>query len=103
MSKYDAPEFSELKKNKNETGFYRLPVSWQVYSTIEVEADNLLDALKKAEFRIDDIPLGDNNEVEYIDGSYQIDIDSSEDAMNAQSYWSLSTVTIYKDGAISHS
>lgn len=102
MSKYDAPEFSELKKIKNETGLYRLPVSWQVYSTIEVEADNLLDALKKAESRIDDIPLGDNDEVEYIDGSYQIDIDSSEDAINAQLYRKLSPITVHKDDTISH-
>ena len=102
MSKYDTPYFSELKNVKSETGLYRLPVSWQVYSTIEVEADSLLDALQKAEAVIDDIPLGRSDEIEFVDGSYQIDVDSIEDAENAQDYYPLSTITICKDGSISH-
>ena len=37
-----------LKNYKSENGRYLIPVSWSMYSTIIVEADNLEEAVKIA-------------------------------------------------------
>lgn len=84
---------------KNESGRYIIPVSWAVYSTITVEADSLGDAVDIAKEKMDDIPLCTDG-VEYVDGSYSIDIETDEDAENAQSYMTLGNVTIHKNGEI---
>ena len=56
-------------------GRYTIPVSWTIYSTVEVEADNLEDALNRAREAAPDLPLGSG---EYLDESYRIG--SGEDA-----------------------
>lgn len=75
----------ELKNYVSEDRTYILPVSWEVYSTIRIKADNLEDAIRKAEEHIDDIPLG--SQTEYIDASYKID---TEDPIAAQDFYDMS-------------
>ena len=50
---------------------YYIPVSWEVWDKVEIEAESLEDAVKYVKENIDDIPLG--TEPEYIDGSYKIE------------------------------
>ena len=63
--------------NPNGTNLYKIPVTWEVYDTIEVQGNSLEEALQWAEEYQDEIPLGD--EPEYLDGSYQIDKEFAED------------------------
>lgn len=50
--------------------FY-IPVTWQVWDKVEVEAETIEEAVQWVKDNIDEIPLG--TEPEYIDGTYQID------------------------------
>lgn len=54
---------------------YRIPVSWAVSSEIEVRAQSLAEAVRKA----NDAPLPRKN-VEYIDGSFSVDFEMIRDA-----------------------
>lgn len=72
----------------SEDGYYIIPVSWEVYSTIKVKADNLEEAVKKAENNIENLKLGEN---EYIDGSYQLD---TENLIDAQEYADIGGIVI---------
>ena len=47
---------------------FKIPVEWESYGVIEIEAVDLQQAIKMVEN--DDIPLPDNEE--YIDGSFKI-------------------------------
>ena len=76
----------EYKDYISEDGTYLIPVSWEVYSTIRIKANNLQDALEKAEAHIDDIPLG--TDTEYIDGSYKLDLDNN--LITAQNFYDMS-------------
>ena len=48
---------------------YKIPVSWSMYGEIEVQAENIEDAILEAE----DAPLPDNGE--YMSGSFMVDED----------------------------
>lgn len=72
----------------SEDGYYIIPVSWEVYSTIKVKADNLEEAVKKAENNIDNLKLGEN---EYIDGSYKLD---TGNLIDAQEYADIGGIVI---------
>jgi hypothetical protein len=48
---------------------YKIPVSWEMYGYITVQADTLEDAIEMAE----DFPLPDGS---YIEDSFQIDIEA---------------------------
>ena len=50
---------------------FSIPVTWEVWDRVEVEAETLEEAIKYVKENIDTIPLG--TEPEYIDGSYKID------------------------------
>lgn len=50
--------------------FY-IPVSWEVWDKVEVEAETIEEAIKYVKENIEVIPLG--SEPEYIEGSYKID------------------------------
>lgn len=53
---------------------FKIPVSYEVYGTVEVEANTLEEAFDKAHKDIDSLPLVDD--AQYIDDSYEIgDID----------------------------
>lgn len=90
---------SALENYISDDGTYLIPMSWSVYSTIVVYADNLQDAVnktKKLEWVLPTSTFG-----EYIDDSYHIDADTDEDYINAQSYRRISDdVVIEKDNTV---
>ena len=55
--------------------YYEIPCTWEVYGTIEIEADSLEEAIELAER--DDSPMPDDSD--YVDGSFQIDRDIAEE------------------------
>ena len=55
--------------------YYEIPCSWEVYGTIEIEADSLEEAIELAER--DDSPMPDDSD--YVDGSFQVDRDIAEE------------------------
>ena len=58
--------------------FYEIPCSWEVYGTVEVEANSLDEAIEKVE--ADDFPLPDRNS--YVDGSFEVEVQVAEDLNN---------------------
>lgn len=54
---------------------FKISVEYNMYGTVDVEAESLEEALKYAKENIDDLPLPDNSE--YIDGSYKVDEEST--------------------------
>jgi hypothetical protein len=54
---------------------YEIPCSWEVYGIVEVEADNLDEAVTKVE--ADDFPLP--HEASYVDGSLEVDREIAEE------------------------
>lgn len=52
---------------------YRIPVSWEMYGHVEVEADSLEEAISIAES--DETPLPDGD---YINGSFEVDYEIAE-------------------------
>lgn len=82
----------KMRDYVSDNGEYIIPVSWEVYSTIKVKgAKNLEEAFEYALEHIEDIPLGEG---EYIDGSYQINIDNDDEAIDAQEYVDIGEVSI---------
>ena len=55
------------------TKTYKIGVVWQMYGTVEVEANNLEEAIHI--LHSTDVPLPDNGE--YIEGSFEIDSEGS--------------------------
>ena len=55
--------------------YYEIPCTWEVYGTIEIEADSLEEAIELAER--DDSPMPD--ESDYVDGCFQVDRDIAEE------------------------
>ena len=53
---------------------YKIPCSWQVYATAEVEAESWDDAIQKVEE--DDFPLP--TDPDYVDASFEVDYDIVE-------------------------
>ena len=49
---------------------FKIPVTYEMYGTVDVEADTLADAVKKANDDIDELPLPDDPS--YVEASYQI-------------------------------
>lgn len=73
---------------------FSIPVTWEVWDKIEVEAETIEEAIQYVKDNLDTIPLG--SEPEYIDGSYKIedgnngesDIEETVDYL--KEYWNLS-------------
>lgn len=95
-------DLNELEAYKTETGEYLIPVEWSMYSTVRVQADNLKHALEKVQNHIDDIPLDSGKNAEYVDGSYMVSGETSEDFINAQQYRTIGAYMIDKDGNITN-
>jgi hypothetical protein len=55
--------------------FYEIPCSWEVYGTVEVEADSLDEAITKVE--ADDFPLP--NKTSYVGASFEVDREIAEE------------------------
>lgn len=72
-----------------------VPVTWEVYSTIKVEAESPEEAFEIARDRLDEIPLCSNPE--YIDASYCL---SNIEPQDAQEFKHVGDVTIRKNGDI---
>ena len=53
---------------------YKIPCSWQVYATAEVEAESWDDAIEKVEDN--DFPLP--TDPDYVDASFEVDYDIIE-------------------------
>ena len=89
----------ELKNYVAANGMYIIPISWSVYSTVTVMgAKNLYEAVKLTKEKADDLPLCTENE--YVEGSYKVDVDTEEDAFNAQDFAAIGDVIIVDDGTI---
>ncbi len=95
LSDDDIKELESIKSNNNS---YTIPVEWSVYSTVNVHANNLAEAIAIAQDQIDSIPISNNNE--YVDGSYKINIEDKDDAIVAQEYTKMSDIFIDKDRKI---
>lgn len=73
---------------------FSIPVTWEVWDKIEIEAETIEEAIKYVKENIDTIPLG--TEPEYIDGSYKIDDGENGEATIEETvdylkeYWNLS-------------
>lgn len=73
---------------------FSIPVVWQVWDKVIVEAETIEDAIHYIKENIDDIPLG--TEPEYIDNSYRIDdgqdgqASIDETVRYLKEYWNLS-------------
>ena len=52
---------------------YKIGVVWQMYGTVEVEANNLEEAIHI--LHSTDVPLPDNGE--YIESSFEVDVEGS--------------------------
>jgi len=59
---------------------YKIPVSWTVTATMEIDAESLEDAILKAE----DASLP--TDPDYLDGSFEVDHDCIE-YLNARRFW----------------
>ena len=73
---------------------FSIPVAWEVWDKIEVEAETIEEAIQYVKDNLDTIPLG--TDPEYIDGSYRIDDGDNgeatiEDTVHyLKDYWNLS-------------
>lgn len=73
---------------------FSIPVTWEVWDKIEVEAETIEAAIQYVKDNLDTIPLG--SEPEYIDGSYKIEdgnngeSDIEETVCYLKEYWNLS-------------
>lgn len=78
-------DITGLKEKVDDVNEYIIPISWSVCSTVVVKgAKNLQNAINIAREHIDDIPLPNNTE--YIDGSFEINVETDEDAEAMQDY-----------------
>lgn len=93
MSKYDKKTGDLNEGNEKRKKTFSIPVTWEVWDRVEVEAETLEEAIRYVKENIDIIPLG--TEPEYIDGSYKIydgengeaTIEDTIDYLKA--YWNL--------------
>ena len=52
---------------------FLIPVEWESFGTVEIQANTLEEALQYAKENIDELPLPDDRE--YMEGSYKINED----------------------------
>lgn len=53
---------------------FKIPVTWEYFGVVEIEAENIDKAIKIADDDIDGIPLPEG---EYVDGSWKVNKDSA--------------------------
>lgn len=92
-------EATTAKEYVSEDGYYLIPVTWEVNSTVRVKGNNLHDAIERFKRVANDIPLDTNNE--YVDGSYRIEDDSDEHMIAAQAYYPIGSYVIDENDNIS--
>jgi hypothetical protein len=54
---------------------FKIPVVFQMWGLVDVEAETIEEAFKYATEHIPDLPLPEPGKAEYVDDSYQIDGD----------------------------
>lgn len=64
------PAKAETATKKAKTLFWKIPVSWSMMDTIEIEAATLAEAIEIAKDKDDEIPLPDGT---YMDESWEVD------------------------------
>lgn len=85
-------ELEKLANYVSPDGHYRIPVVYAMYSTIDVtKVKNLREAVELSRKHRNEIPLGQG---EYIDDSYEININNADEAIAAQDYARISDVVI---------
>ena len=70
---------THVTANEKANNEFIIPVSWSVSELLKVQANSLEEAYQYVEENMDEIPLGD--EPEYIDGSYEINGDNTDDCI----------------------
>jgi hypothetical protein len=86
------------KEYVSEDGYYIIPVTWEMYSTVKVQGKNLQDAIDRLNRVAEEIPLDDN--AEYVDSSYRIEDDSDEHMIAAQNYKHIGVHTVEENDKI---
>lgn len=71
-----------LIANKNANTEFEIPVTWQVFDKVTVQANSLEEAYKYVQEHLDDIPLG--SDPDYVDASYEISADEVDDCIYYQ-------------------
>ena len=56
---------------------YKIPVVWQMYGYVEVEAESMVEAVDKVQNGNGDMPLPDT--ADYVEGSFEVDHDGIVD------------------------
>lgn len=69
------PAKAETATKKAKTLFWKIPVSWSMMATIEIEAATLAEAIEIARDKDNEIPLPDGT---YMDESWEVDCDDEE-------------------------
>ena len=70
LSADDFKFWQTLSKENIKIGTYKIPVTWEVYATVEVEATSLGEAVVIFEETKEDIPLP--TDPEYVDDSFRL-------------------------------
>ena len=58
---------------------YKLPVTWEMCGTVEIEAESIEDAIAYFNENIDDIEIP--TDYEYVDSSFRLTDDNPEDIL----------------------
>lgn len=67
--------------------YFKIPVEWAVYATVEIEAETIEEAVKKFDETIDEILLP--TEADYIEDTFKRCIQDTEDLENNIAYYQL--------------
>lgn len=70
LSPEDFKFWETLSKENIKIGTYEIPVTWEVYATVKIEATSLEEAVAIFEETKDDIPLP--TDTEYVDDSFHM-------------------------------
>lgn len=80
LSPEDFKFWETLSKENIKIGTYEIPVTWEVYATVKIEATSLEEAVAIFEETKDDIPLPTDND--YIDGSFHMTTEDIDEIRN---------------------
>ena len=73
-------EVAKMEKIITQMKTYKVPVVYQMFGYVEMEADSIDNAVKKVHNNIDSIPLP--NDADYVEGSFEIDYEGVDFAAN---------------------
>jgi len=72
----------DVVANEKATKEFVIPVGWEVFGKIRVQADTIEEAFEWAKEHMDEIPLDDDpNDITYVDGSYYIGTENVDECM----------------------